>query len=113
MKYRKFKALIIILMMVTPLTILMDNIISTSYSEKSTNSIAEISSASNNPEVRLKPIDDHLIRNPIKTDMDHVDSLVSIGGITWTDPPGTWWDTDWEYRVNITVREPGVANRSD
>ncbi|MGQ4892372.1 MAG: hypothetical protein ACP6IP_07790 [Candidatus Njordarchaeia archaeon] len=33
--------------------------------------------------------------------------------VTWSESPGGWWDTDWEYRINVTITEPGISDRSD
>ncbi len=38
---------------------------------------------------------------------------LNSAGITWTKAPGNWWDTDWEYRINVTITEPGISNRTD
>ncbi|MHA1609692.1 MAG: hypothetical protein ACTSUJ_06770, partial [Candidatus Njordarchaeales archaeon] len=62
--------------------------------------------------IKLKPIDQELLENTPKQSLSEVETI-RISGITWTKAPGSWWDTDWEYRINVTVTEPGVVDRKD
>ena len=61
---------------------------------------------------RLVPISQELIRKNLKTRKSRPKTY-KISGVTWTNPPGDWWDTDWEYRVNVTVKEPNVTDRNN
>ncbi len=60
----------------------------------------------------FKPIDNELLENPPIAKIGGSESI-SLLGVQWNDSPAGWWDTDWEYRVNVTIQEPGVAARSD
>ncbi|OYT51590.1 MAG: hypothetical protein B6U76_10820, partial [Desulfurococcales archaeon ex4484_217_2] len=62
--------------------------------------------------IKLKPIDQELLENAPKQSLSEVETI-RISGITWTKAPGSWWDTDWEYRINVTVTELGVVDRVD
>nr|NIQ06018.1 hypothetical protein [Candidatus Korarchaeota archaeon]NIU83841.1 hypothetical protein [Candidatus Thorarchaeota archaeon]NIW13983.1 hypothetical protein [Candidatus Thorarchaeota archaeon]NIW53599.1 hypothetical protein [Candidatus Korarchaeota archaeon] len=37
----------------------------------------------------------------------------STQGESWDNPPGDWWNTSWEYRVNVTITEPGIVSRTN
>ena len=38
---------------------------------------------------------------------------INLLGSTWSGKPGGWWDTDWEYRVNVTLTENASIDRVD
>ncbi len=60
----------------------------------------------------FKPIDDELLKNPPIAKVGGSESI-GLMGVQWNDSPAGWWDTDWEYRINVTIQEPGVSSRSD
>ena len=64
------------------------------------------------PKYSLKPIDKRVISSPPSVAKSTPERYI-VQGITWTNPPGTWWDTDWEYRINVTVTEPNIADRTN
>jgi len=60
----------------------------------------------------LKPIDVQLIKSTPKSSIT-VPETYKVSGTAWSDPPGSWWDTDWEYRVNVTISETAGFDRDD
>ena len=62
-------------------------------------------------ESKLKPIDNELLENPPSATVGPRQDIGLMGA--YSGDPSDWWDTDWEYRVNVTVTEPGVADRTN
>ncbi|MGQ4892373.1 MAG: MSCRAMM family protein [Candidatus Njordarchaeia archaeon] len=60
---------------------------------------------------KIVPIDNEVLENPPETVSGPIERISPMG--SWTSDPGDWWDTDWEYRINITVTEPNIADRTD
>ena len=61
---------------------------------------------------KWKPIDKKLIENPPTKELSTPERFIA-SGVTWTKDPGGWWDTEWEYRINVTITEPNVVDRTD
>ena len=110
--YTKIKCVAIMLILIFPISFLINNNIQ--WRRKPSSSIVkpEIIHREYQRPYKIKPIDQKLVNNPPRTSTSKPE-IYGIRGTTWTNPPGSWWDTDWEYRVNITVQEPNIADRNN
>jgi len=99
-----FSGIMLILMLALPVTVLVHNITFNTIDSLKSNvaSTNDNGAGSKSPVLDTIPIHKSLNKQ-LDTKLGNIDSIVSKQGITWTKPPGNWWDTSWGYRINVTI----------
>ncbi|MHA1617178.1 MAG: carboxypeptidase-like regulatory domain-containing protein [Candidatus Njordarchaeales archaeon] len=112
MKRQVLAIILVALMILPPILSSGIDIFLARAEKREKNIMVQLNTPDSQGRIVLKPIDTEILENKPEATISGVET-VKASGITWTNPPGTWWDTDWEYRINVTVTEPEVVDRVD